>query len=699
MTGSISGTGRTGGELRLRRAFLSLLLLLLTPLPADAVRQEALAMHKGHSRVLEPGFPIDTVAVGNEEVADVVTLSPGSILVNGKAVGATSLTLLGREPGQFRHYQVLVEHDLRLLREYLRTLDPAIRAVSDPNGDAVILKGKVASRQIVQRAVEATLRYLGTSELELTTIPGRKTDTLEAVSGGRAGNNRGTGNRASRGGNAQGQQQQWITEVGELGSSYVEKVKSATTRVINLLTTDDTFRTDVVRLQKMLREIDGRIRVEDLNGVFVLRGRVATPVELTRALVLADRFVTGDGSFDFEVIADRGGVLAGALDEDRPPPEGQLDLELRGFREVSAPVKGNLAQNLSRADIVAVADGRVLSMIRVDEQPRVEIQMKIVSIDRSQAERLGINWRITGNSVDLVNLTGRLIPEMPAASVAPDIGTGGNNTVDAGVANLISYLRLGGLDILSFVQALEENGLATTLSEPVITSVSGEESSFLVGGEIPLLNGQTNTVTNSVIGGTTTTSVNTVVFREFGIKLTVRPTVLDNGRIAITLSQTLSQPDYNTQLVLGGSAIPGFAKRSVTTYTEALDGDTWAVAGLLTSEDIEQLQGIPWLSRLPILGKLFQNKSESTSRKELMITVTARLLGDGAYAHNATTDRSAPRPAAAPSSAGGRMARATAGAKPAAPEEDTPWYRKLLQSPARPAERRRDGGWRPFGLN
>ncbi len=714
MTGHTTGSGRAmpaSPETLFRLVLLSALLPTLLYPSCGLARESVLSIYKGHSRVIDSGFDIDTVAIGNDNIADVVSLSPHSVLINGKAVGATSLTLLGEEPGQFNNYQVLVEHDLRVLREFLSTIDPAIRVISDPNGDAVILKGKVASRQVIQRAVEATLRFLGTSSLELSSIPGRRSNglessgTAESRTGVRQGMRRGMQSKASRDG--------WITGVGEHGSAYVEKITSSTTRVINLLSTEELAVTDAARLQKLLRVIDERISVNDLNGVFILKGRVRRPVELTRALVLADRFVTGDGAFDFEVISDRGGVLAGALDEDRPPPESQMDLELRGFRDSSTPAKGNLAQNLSRADIVAVADGRVLSLITVDEQPRVEIHMKIVSIDRSEADRLGINWRIQGTKVDIANVTGQLLPVIPSAGAAnaPSLGgssgnsnqAGGGSLLDLGVANLIAFLTKGDISISAFVQALEDHGLAQTISEPLLTSVSGEESSFLVGGEIPLLNGQTNTTTNSVIGGTTTTSVNTIVFREFGIRLTVRPTVLDNGRIAITLDQTLSQPDFNTQLVLGGSAIPGFTKRSVSTYTESMDGETWAVAGLLSAEDIERLQEVPWLSRIPILGQLFRNKSKDKSRKELMITVTARILEDGEYTEKveAPTLADARRETSPEPSTGTR--RDEAAVSPLGPRSGAgkePWYRRLFSGSGKSGEPTADrGGWRPFGQN
>jgi pilus assembly protein CpaC len=115
-----------------------------------------------------------------------------------------------------------------------------------------------------------------------------------------------------------------------------------------------------------------------------------------------------------------------------------------------------------------------------------------------------------------------------------------------------------------------------------------------------------------------------VQFIEFGLKLVVRPTVLENGKISIVLDQSISQPDYTNAIQILGAPIPSFTLKTVSTITESDSGETWAVAGLLSEEDRKSLKSVPWISKVPIIGWLFQNKDDSTSRNELIILVNAR---------------------------------------------------------------------------
>lgn len=167
---------------------------------------------------------------------------------------------------------------------------------------------------------------------------------------------------------------------------------------------------------------------------------------------------------------------------------------------------------------------------------------------------------------------------------------------------------------------LQQKGAAKTLSNPLVTAVSGESASFLVGGNIPI------PVQTQTVNQVTATTATNVRFIQFGLKLIVRPTVLENGKISIVLDQSISEPDYSQSITLLGARIPGFNQRSVSTLTESASGETWAVAGLLSEENTRNLSQIPWLSKVPVLGWLFKNSSDAKTRNELMILVNARVI-------------------------------------------------------------------------
>src|SRR5690606_20312576 len=197
---------------------------------------------------------------------------------------------------------------------------------------------------------------------------------------------------------------------------------------------------DVSQLAHLIRQVEPNVTVEDANGVIVLRGTVPTPAALARVLSIADRYVdAGSGSEpNFSVISDRGGILAGNTNQKTEMNPVELSVGLQtlnvggsgsgggsyggggssssgrgGSGSISSALnqdlmdtKGNLAQNIARGDVVTVAKGKVMSLVKVEEHPRVEMQLRIVAIDRNKTDEFGIDWRLDGNKVLIGNLTG-----------------------------------------------------------------------------------------------------------------------------------------------------------------------------------------------------------------------------------------------------------------------------------------------------
>jgi Flp pilus assembly secretin CpaC len=618
------------------------LLLGLLPREAAAEAGAQIKLVRGHSTVVNSKSRIASVAIGNPGIARATAVTNTTILLNAVNPGSTSLTLILKSGGVV-HHRVVVTHDLTQLTRHLSALDPRIRIDSDANGNAVILSGVVASRAIVERAVEATQRFFGESEMTIRTNPReRREGTVAPAAAGQTG------------ASAEGVTGSAVPVVegpvaGSAGEqSYIqEEIGSGSTRVINLLVTEDALIPTAKRLEAVLRRVDEAITVEEINGVFVLRGKVASPPALSRALSVADRFVRSDGNPEFAVVSDRGGVLAGNLEptEEFEPVVDPLQLPraltglggvsgVGGTRGVGAagralglgsaavflpvdvsPPKGNLGQNVSRADVVMVAGGRVMSLLEVRDQPRVEIKMSIVAVDRNRTEELGINWRIDGPNVT-ISTTGN------AVSTPPNAPTTTLPAVPLGGLNAVAKLTSGSTTIQLFLQALEQTGAAQSVSEPLLSAVSGEATAFLIGGNIPI-------PVQAVVPGTPTANPFTttnVAFIEFGLRIVVRPTVLEDGRISIVLDQIFTEPDKARSIVVNGAEVPGFKQRSVRTLTESQDGETWAVAGLVSDTDSKSTTAVPFIAKIPVLGVLFRSKAEEKSRTELIITVTARRM-------------------------------------------------------------------------
>ena len=412
---------------------------------------------------------------------------------------------------------------------------------------------------------------------------------------------------------------------------------------------------DVYQLRQLIGLVDKGVTVDDVNGVIVLRGKVASTAALTRVLSVADRFVGGNGSSSIKVLSDHGGVLAGNINGNtdfEPPLDtviseiGQLNVGGRGGQggggqggggrgaggrgvNRSLPImdaKGNLGQNLQRAGIVSLAGGKVISLIKVIKQPKVEMQLRIVAVDRNKTDRLGIDWRLDGNKISLGSFLGENVTTLPNASVIRNAtGTNATGSLNVGESNLLTlFPTIGQFSISTFIRALEEKGASKTLSEPLLTAVSGESTSFLVGGSLPI---PVQTVVPGNVNQNAVVATN-VTYIRFGLQLVVRPTVLENGKVSIVLDQSISEPNYANAFLLNGFQVPTFSSRYVTTITESDSGETWAVAGLLTEEDTKSLKSVPWLSKIPMIGFLFQNKEDTTTRNELMILVNSRVIDD-----------------------------------------------------------------------
>jgi pilus assembly protein CpaC len=163
------------------------------------------------------------------------------------------------------------------------------------------------------------------------------------------------------------------------------------------------------------------------------------------------------------------------------------------------------------------------------------------------------------------------------------------------------------------IKALKSHGFFQSLAEPNLIAYNNEEASFLAGGEIPVpvVQGATGTVT--------------VQYKEFGIRLTFRPTIAGDV-IRLKVKPEVSTLDFANGITLSGFRIPALSVRRAETDVELRDGQSFVVAGLLDNLTQENGSEIPFLSKLPIIGNLFKSKADSTERTELMVLITPRLV-------------------------------------------------------------------------
>ena len=249
----------------------------------------------------------------------------------------------------------------------------------------------------------------------------------------------------------------------------------------------------------------------------------------------------------------------------------------------------------------------VINMLQVpggSESQQVLLQVRFAEVNRRVLRELGLNM--------IVNREGWSARATTQQFPAPEIDderTGG--LVFSDFLNLFFFHREEGIG--GVMRALDQTGAFQSLAEPNLIAYNGQEASFLAGGEFPV------PVVQNATGSVT------VVFKEFGIRLTFTPTIAGDV-IRLKVAPEVSALDFANGVTLGGFRIPALTTRRAQTDVELRDGQSFAIAGLLDNISQDDKAAIPILSKLPIIGNIFKSKAERAEQTELMVLITPRLV-------------------------------------------------------------------------
>jgi type IV pilus assembly protein PilQ len=261
--------------------------------------------------------------------------------------------------------------------------------------------------------------------------------------------------------------------------------------------------------------------------------------------------------------------------------------------------------------------------------PQVSIKAKIVFVDRTDIEELGIKYDLGSSSQFFNQLIQRPDPNGTAGqSFDPNVNivdVGGNSvsaignasgTIVGAALDLVFSTAFGGFTLTSFLSALERQDLSDIQAEPVITTLDNRKADILVGEETPV-----RVVDASGSGSATAT----VSFKETGIRLTVTPHVTSNRQISMELHTERSA----IQTVAATDIGYVFSTQRADNQLLVNDGETAVIGGLTVTQVTHSRSGIPLLSGLPIIGKLFSFSKNEENRRDLIILVTPRIIDDG----------------------------------------------------------------------
>jgi pilus assembly protein CpaC len=277
-------------------------------------------------------------------------------------------------------------------------------------------------------------------------------------------------------------------------------------------------------------------------------------------------------------------------------------------------LRGNVSDTVAgdRAVDIASALGHVVNLLRVTvppSAPQIMLRVRFATVSRSAAEQLGFNV-FSQNQKGIANATTAQFGQYPSLTSQSGAALSFSDLLN------IFYFRPD-LNIGAYIQALEAKNVLQVLAEPNLLTVSGEQASFLAGGEFPF---------PTIQGGASGVGQITVQFKEFGIRLSFLPTVTPRGSILLRVTPEVSSLDYSNGLTVNGFNVPGLASRRVQTEVELENQQSFVIAGLLDKQVTEQLNKVPGLANIPVLGKLFESKSFSRSDTELLVVVTPELV-------------------------------------------------------------------------
>jgi pilus assembly protein CpaC len=263
---------------------------------------------------------------------------------------------------------------------------------------------------------------------------------------------------------------------------------------------------------------------------------------------------------------------------------------------VSSPGEAEDARRLAARFIGT--NEEVINRLQINAPNQVNVRVRIAEVSKQVLRNLGINW-------DVAIQQGGFAFGMATAFPVAVGSTLRLNRIRRNGPNRVCRTA----DLTATMDLLSQEGMVSVLAEPNLTAVSGQTATFLAGGEFPIPVSQDN---NTV----------TVEFRQFGVSLAFTPTILNSNRINMRVRPEVSSTSTQNQADLDQFIVPSLVVRRAETTVELASGQTFAIAGLVQSQNTITANEVPGLGDIPILGELFKSDQFQHNESELVILAT-----------------------------------------------------------------------------
>ncbi len=259
-----------------------------------------------------------------------------------------------------------------------------------------------------------------------------------------------------------------------------------------------------------------------------------------------------------------------------------------------------IAEVLTEYELKKIKDiltpfANVVNLVKIkDRQPLIEIDVSVLEVGLNDTKKLGLDW---SNSLPV--------------TYSEATGSG----IDGKAPKLWKVFRWDRTGVTAKLNFLIQENKARTLANPKLVTLSGKEASFLVGGEVPYITVETEGRTS-------------VQWKNYGVNLKINPEVNSKNEIKIRLEAEVSDLDATNAVTQSGYNIPAIKTRKAESELFLNEGDTIFLAGLIKNDDSQDIDRLPWLGKVPILGELFKSTEFKDKRTELVISLTPKIIGD-----------------------------------------------------------------------
>ncbi|MBK7493204.1 MAG: type II and III secretion system protein family protein [Nitrosomonas sp.] len=371
---------------------------------------------------------------------------------------------------------------------------------------------------------------------------------------------------------------------------------------------------DVTALRQQVHAImpdEKDIQITAAGDSLIVSGMISNTLKADRVIALAEAFVRT--SILNMMMNLQGGDQSGAGAQAGGGGMG-------GMQAMQTLRQGSQHDENSKGAGSGLGNYKVINLLGVRDNQQVMLEVKVAEVNRTEAEKLGFDFQgaLRKSGSAWTQIMGGLIGGSPAALLI------GKNPVATG----LPFASSEGGSFL--IDAEKKDSVIKILAEPNIVAISGQEASFLVGGEIMI-------PVSSGVGSTVR-----LQSKQFGVGLIFVPTVLEEGRINLRVNPEVSELVSFQQVASTGLgaivAVPTFKTRRISTTVQLRDGQSLAIGGLLQDNFKEQIKRFPMLGEVPVLGSLFSSSDFQMDKTELMIIVTPRLVQPLQPDHSVPTD-------------------------------------------------------------